>query len=433
MKRTWALVLIASLVAVGIWGCGESDQPLVPDRVALTLASVPSGSGPEPVAVPLIAGKTIPAGTVECWIEGGTLYVRYLVGEGWSLKETHLAVAADLSGIPMTPSGNPQPGRFPMGTSHMPFVQEYTYSVDIESYGLTEAATITFAAHAALVRIDEDLQVLGEESAWAEGERFPHDPPGKPKHETGSWAMYFTLDAMQMRGLILWNKLGSAEEIQNSEYGPNGVITGDLFFLPAQHGTGFKAQPRTGDHNIPDNFVDFGNLGLGQRGCMEFWYQPDWRDYWVGHIISAFAYGPPGSDYLLVGEFNDWQGLYSFVLRDPPASGVQISFRPWQLPEWSTSQPMHVALTWDDSQPIVCQRLRVFINGLDVFTMGGWCAGATGDPKFDDQPADAVLRLASRRWSGDWDRHPWEGDHDIYDNIKIWNYAKTDFSDRFAE
>ncbi len=44
-----------------------------------------------------------------------------------------------------------------------------------------------------------------------------------------------------------------------------------------------------------------------------------------------------------------------------------------------------------------------------------------------------MLRLASHTWSGDWDRHNWEGDHAVIDNIKVWCYPKTDFSDRFHE
>jgi hypothetical protein len=50
-----------------------------------------------------------------------------------------------------------------------------------------------------------------------------------------------------------------------------------------------------------------------------------------------------------------------------------------------------------------------------------------------NHPGDDVLRLASRLNPGDWDRHPWVADHDIYDNLKIWNYPKADFSDRFQE
>jgi hypothetical protein len=43
------------------------------------------------------------------------------------------------------------------------------------------------------------------------------------------------------------------------------------------------------------------------------------------------------------------------------------------------------------------------------------------------------LLLATRWADGDWNRHNWEGSDGIIDNIKIWDYAKTDFADRFVE
>jgi hypothetical protein len=41
--------------------------------------------------------------------------------------------------------------------------------------------------------------------------------------------------------------------------------------------------------------------------------------------------------------------------------------------------------------------------------------------------------VSSRLHSGDWDRHHWEPDNGVYDNLKVWSFPKTDFSDRFSE
>jgi hypothetical protein len=55
-----------------------------------------------------------------------------------------------------------------------------------------------------------------------------------------------------------------------------------------------------------------------------------------------------------------------------------------------------------------------------------------GNPTFI-WPPEYFLRLGSRVHSGDWNRHNWEGVDGVVDNIKVWNYAKSDFSDRFQE
>jgi len=70
----------------------------------------------------------------------------------------------------------------------------------------------------------------------------------------------------------------------------------------------------------------------------------------------------------------------------------------------------------------------MFINGNEVGAFS-----ISGNPTFDNWPSDALMYLGSRIRSGDWNRHHWEDGDGIIDNIKIWSYPKTDFSDRFEE
>ncbi len=232
-------------------------------------------------------------------------------------------------------------------------------------------------------------------------------------------------------GLLLWNKLGSSQEVQNSEVGPNGVIVGDIEFLPGKYGNGFRPLPRTGDRNIPDNFIDFEGLNLGNRGCIEFWYLPDYIDWRVGHVVDILRYGVEQDwwNEYISSHFNDWQNLMcSGVIDSGHAASMSMDIRPSNTPGWSTTEPFHMAFTWDGTDPVFKDQWKLFINGQRV--VGTYYPA---DVTLDGWLPDAVLRLASRLLSGDWDRHPWEGHNAVIDNIKVWNCPKTDFSDRFNE
>lgn len=224
---------------------------------------------------------------------------------------------------------------------------------------------------------------------------------------------------------LLWNKLGSDAEVTNSEIGPNGVIIGALDYLPCKFDNGFKPQPRTGDHNLQTNCVRYDGLNLGQKGCIEFWFQPDWVS--GGHIRNILYYGKPDQVYQIAFQYNDWQDLLSLAFNGE--GGVQKSIVPSSTPEWSTTEPFHVAIVWDGTVANNADKVRLFLNGVER----GFLVASQGNPTFDNWGSGNYLWLATRHVPGDWDRHNWEGTDGVMDNIKIWNYAKTDFEDRFTE
>jgi hypothetical protein len=231
--------------------------------------------------------------------------------------------------------------------------------------------------------------------------------------------------------LILWNKLGSVDEVQHSAVGPNGHIVGTVLFEPSQHGNGFRSAPRTGDPNVPDNFVRFHLPKLGSQGTIEFWYHPNWMDWGVGHVIDLIQYGVPENPGSVVQalQFNDWQNRGSVWARDDSSSSkIAVEyFYPSSDPQWSTAAPIHLAYTWDASAD---KKVVFYINGEP-----------SGSGYFDSNPdflwpfvETRYLYVGSRMYSGDWYRHNWEPNVDgIIDNIKVWDYAKTDFSDRFKD
>lgn len=461
MKRTVPFLLALFALTANFLGCSESRRPLEPEGVSVltVLASAGIDNGCMcNVSVSLVAGRTADVGMVCCAIKHDTLYVTYSTDGGWVLSETHLAVAASLEGLPLNPPGNPVVGHFPFKSKHDPPADTHRFAVDLDALGLVEAEELVIAAHADVLALSDGGAVIEQEGAWGDGYRFPRSwTPGHPKPRKlqkfpsrggedepeppditepggGPWAMYFTAGAYDLRGLLLWNGLGSDLEVQNSEIGPGGVITGDLEYLPCKFGLGFKPLPRTGDHNIPDNFVDYPGLNLGNKGCIEFWYHADWTDWRVGHCIDLLCFGLPEGPpvypmYHIALGFNDWQNRIgiSFV---GPFIGPEYAYLyakstyMQNVPQWTTAEPMHMAVTWDGTNPDMSQRANLYINGIYVVPSYFSC---TGDPTFGDWPHDSVLRMGTRLWSGDWDRHHWEGDHGIFDDVQVWSCVKTDF------
>lgn len=393
--------------ATGIDDPPTDDPPVLCDAATLH---------PNMVVVPLVAGREDEVvGEIEVWLDGDDLHIHYVADEGWQLRRTDVAVGESLADLPTNPASCPRIGAFPWSDTHSPPVDEHEVVVDLAAAGLDDAESLVLAAHAS---VWSSLQ--GGAGAWGDGADFPN---------CSSIAEYFSVDLRALRGLVLWNTLDSAEAVAASEYGPNGAIVGDVSFVPAKYGNGFRPDPRV-DKNTPNNYVEFEGLKLGPRGTIEFWYWPDWENYTVGHVVDILAYGVPGDPYNqhITEHFNDWQNRLGFgVVDSGAADGVSVSHVA-PIPGWSTTEPIHVALTWDGCAPVPADRAMVYINGA-ALPQGS----AYGDPTFDDWLDEAVLRLGSRQIPGDWDRHNWEGLDGVMDDIKVWDHPKTDFSDRYVE
>ena len=112
------------------------------------------------------------------------LLVEYSTDSGWTINETHLAVATSLEDIPQTKKGNPKIGKFPYKEDNHPEgTDSYTYTIDLYDYipgGDWSGKTLYLAAHAVVYHPD-----YGEETAWADtwGQYFPGS----------SIALYFTI------------------------------------------------------------------------------------------------------------------------------------------------------------------------------------------------------------------------------------------------
>ncbi len=175
MKRRAAFMLVPTLLMAA----------------AFFHAVVLAQEGPIGTLAVLMAGQHIDAGTVTASSDGQFLTVTYQTSGGWVITETHLAVATSPADIPQK-NGNPIPGKFPYKAEHSPPVTEYTLLIDLEDIGWPPppgdpgdpAMMLCVAAHAVVVQLDADGEVVEEETAWAAGEDFP----GK------NWATYFFVE-----------------------------------------------------------------------------------------------------------------------------------------------------------------------------------------------------------------------------------------------
>ena len=132
----------------------------------------------EPFCRDLVAGQLESVGSVCVSLAEGDLDIRIETTGDARLVETKIAVAATLSGFPLTESGVPQLGRFPHRLTHQPPTSMVPYRIPIDPTA-QEAGQLLIAVHASVV----DAGGV-EHGAWAAGSRFRE--PGNP-------ATYFVL------------------------------------------------------------------------------------------------------------------------------------------------------------------------------------------------------------------------------------------------
>lgn len=238
------------------------------------------------------------------------------------------------------------------------------------------------------------------------------------------------------RSLVLWNRLGSQSEVENSLVGPDGTIVnvrGNISFVPGKFGNGFTA---TGS-SMPAAGVDFGlweniHPNYDQAGAIEFWWKPARNYDETGAPDETFHSGiwvPPPQPISPMALMYRWRGViggFDFtVIGSDRAAHVYASGRvvPFQAGEW-----LHVAFVWDmnglPGHPGV--RYGVYVNGdyvplVDALNPGGSIDATMGH--FDN------VRFSMGYYDADWNNQL----NGVLDNVKMWNYAKTDYSDRFWE
>jgi hypothetical protein len=129
--------------------------------------------------VQLLAGQNIPMGTLTYANDAQNFYVTYTTDPDWFMSEVHLYVGP-LALMPKA-GGNPPPGKFPISTTFTASTLSQTVSYTIPLTSLLLSGGFAVAAHASVLQVDTDGDVVGKETAWASGPKVPG---------AKNWSMY---------------------------------------------------------------------------------------------------------------------------------------------------------------------------------------------------------------------------------------------------
>jgi len=215
--------------------------------------------------------------------------------------------------------------------------------------------------------------------------------------------------------LVLWNKLGSENEVLNSEVGENGILVGNGHnYEPAKFGNGYVRTDINSYVKFPASVLE----ARREKGTIEFWVVPKVSK------PRPFHYGA----FMLVGYGINCSNALAFVRWGDGVTGRGISGGvnfdgtihktpdEAQQFEATVGVPFHIALVWDvNGIDGTSETIRLYRDGVVIGTSSDtWNANATNsyDHFFiGTGPDDEAFNKY------------------IMDNIKVWDYAKTDFSD----
>ena len=181
MKGRIFLLSVLLFIVAASFGCGGANGP----------TSTPTSNDVRtlqwydaPTVFPIIAGKNITVGQVTVKNDLSFLHVTYdITAPGWSMKESHVAVAKTLSGIPHMWTGYPIPTKFPYGNKHYPAVTTFTYDIPLNGWA---EGTELFVATQCVVQLKKKwgCGYYQYETGWAGDHKFPGG-------HCGNWALYF--------------------------------------------------------------------------------------------------------------------------------------------------------------------------------------------------------------------------------------------------
>ena len=223
--------------------------------------------------------------------------------------------------------------------------------------------------------------------------------------------------------LILWNRLGSDEQVLNSEVGPDGIIVGSAYtYEAAQHGTGYIRTATGGNYlMIPGEVLE----NLRYAGTIELWFKPKVASpvpyqYGIWGLLGA-PYGnnfgvPVSSSVILYwGDTVSQRGFMGGI-----AFGEPGAYTPQEPTQYyaTPNVPIHAAIAWQrDGIDGSTNTIRVYRNGDIV---------GTTDAIWNPEGPARDIAMGYGPDSQGYNKF-------VVDDIKIWTYAKTDFSDRFVE
>ena len=229
-------------------------------------------------------------------------------------------------------------------------------------------------------------------------------------------------------GLLLWNRLDSADSVQNSVVGPAGTYNAGRF-VDGRFGKAIELNMRESfGVTFPPEIVP------GPAGCIELWaklsdfpHELPW-----GSSPALVTVRGAGEERCLAFHFNanDGGGNGGLCVRvdgvGAAGTGSAGSWNYAQALKTETSQGWHhYAIVWSGKGiPSVqdgTSRVAVYVDGK--LTSQSWCRKMGSTYSIPPNGRFGLLFHHNEAAPGTV----------TFDNIKIWNYAKTDFSDRNKE
>ena len=214
-------------------------------------------------------------------------------------------------------------------------------------------------------------------------------------------------------GVRFWSQLGSSTDILNPVLGAAGTFGTPPNFEGVKFGNGLNCSEAS---YVQVTFPTLNCLSHSE-GTVEFWMKPNFSATATSgmavqtHLFDSNS-GVSGERLEL---FFD-KDLELLIFRMNGSSGTEISSRP----SWSSGDIVHVAIVWDSMGRHIGngETMALYINGTKQIDSGAvtttWQAGAFGSFFCFGGAAVSEARAS-------------------FDNLKIYDYARTDFDSRYEE
>lgn len=268
--------------------------------------------------------------------------------------------------------------------------------------------------------------------------------------------MIVPMGAHAANGLVLWNRLGSTTEVLNSAFGPNFEIVedgGDVLFVDGEFGRALATTGGTanlgpaGGYLVmdPDDFYPVDKT----KGTVEMWIQKQVPVLipFQSSLVTFFGRSRYASGYLSISA--GWADGYptTHALNTVYLSVYDGEWHSADDMEWETvpvGQWVHLAFVWDgagiEAGP---DDLRIYRDGVLVASHQGrfnqvvpYCCEGYRCAESICPTGYEVRVLANhegRRMGGCPENTSGYCPSAYMDNIVVWDFAKTDFSDRFND
>jgi len=225
-------------------------------------------------------------------------------------------------------------------------------------------------------------------------------------------------------GLILWNRLGSADEVENSDIGDNGSLNAGTFVEgPFGNAVELNMQQKNG--------VTFPSISLAtSAGCYEFWAKlsdfPSVIPAGASPGLAGWLSSAGDEGYMLFFAGNDGNSNGGLCVRSGMGYYGTGRFGYWTYSRaiggGNVSDWHHYAMSWNSNGVgDGTRKVAVFVDG-NLSSVNGFSHTGT-QLVSPTNPVQFILLNHQGLTSG----------RVAFDNLKIWNFDKTDFSDRFIE